>query len=80
MYNVQLMFPYITTLLFISVLYSVFKVRVNNPEFGIRNSELIDRCRPFNYALRIPNYALFWWAQVDSNHRPRAYQARALTT
>ena len=22
----------------------------------------------------------FWWAQVDSNHRPRAYQARALTT
>ncbi len=20
------------------------------------------------------------WAQVDSNHRPRAYQARALTT
>ena len=23
---------------------------------------------------------LAWWAQVDSNHRPRAYQARALTT
>ena len=22
----------------------------------------------------------WWWAQVDSNHRPRAYQARALTT
>ena len=22
----------------------------------------------------------FWWAQVDSNHRPRAYQARALTS
>ena len=22
----------------------------------------------------------YWWAQVDSNHRPRAYQARALTT
>ena len=21
-----------------------------------------------------------WWAQMDSNHRPRAYQARALTT
>jgi len=21
-----------------------------------------------------------WWAQVDSNYRPRAYQARALTT
>ena len=23
---------------------------------------------------------LFWWAQVDSNHRPCAYQAHALTT
>ena len=23
---------------------------------------------------------VYWWAQVDSNHRPRAYQARALTT
>ena len=22
---------------------------------------------------------LCWWAQMDSNHRPRAYQARALT-
>ena len=22
----------------------------------------------------------WWWAQMDSNHRPRAYQARALTT
>ncbi len=26
------------------------------------------------------HFSLFeWWAQVDSNHRPRAYQARALT-
>ena len=23
--------------------------------------------------------SLAWWAQMDSNHRPRAYQARALT-
>ena len=22
---------------------------------------------------------LIWWAQMDLNHRPRAYQARALT-
>ena len=37
--------------------------------------------------LRALPYGLFsfslplrdWWAQVDSNHRPRAYQARALT-
>ena len=26
------------------------------------------------------SYLKVWWAQVDSNHRPRAYQARALTT
>ena len=24
--------------------------------------------------------AFRWWAQMDSNHRPRAYQARALAT
>ena len=24
--------------------------------------------------------AKIWWAQVDSNHRPHAYQACALTT
>ena len=28
----------------------------------------------------IPATFIAWWAQVDSNHRPRAYQARALTT
>lgn len=26
------------------------------------------------------NRAYRWWAQVDLNHRPRAYQARALTS
>ena len=32
-------------------------------------------------ALRFaPATFVAWWAQVDSNHRPRAYQARALTT
>ena len=33
-------------------------------------------------ALRLAPLRTFvrWWAQVDSNHRPRAYQARALTT
>ena len=26
-------------------------------------------------------YMVFvWWAQMESNHRPRAYQARALAT
>ena len=28
----------------------------------------------------IPATFVAWWAQVDSNHRPRAYQARALTS
>ena len=23
---------------------------------------------------------LYWWAMVDSNHRPRSYQDRALTS
>jgi len=23
---------------------------------------------------------VFWWAMVDSNHRPRSYQDRALTS
>ena len=30
--------------------------------------------------LRPSQLPLLWWAQMDSNHRPRAYQARALTT
>ena len=35
----------------------------------VKSEELID-----DFLLKV------WWAQVDSNHRPRAYQARALTT
>ena len=35
----------------------------------------------FNEHILKQHTVLFqWWAQVDSNHRPRAYQARALTT
>ena len=30
--------------------------------------------------IRSRAYPWRWWAQMDSNHRPRAYQARALTT
>ena len=29
------------------------------------------------FSMQLSRY--YWWAQVDSNHRPRAYQARALT-
>ena len=32
------------------------------------------------FALVLDGMLTIWWAQVDSNHRPRAYQARALTT
>ena len=34
------------------------------------------------FSFQWPQFRCFhtWWAQVDSNHRPRAYQARALTT
>ena len=34
----------------------------------------------FQWTFSLPNLLVKWWAQVDSNHRPRAYQARALTT
>ena len=34
----------------------------------------------WTYRFRVDPFMESWWAQVDSNHRPRAYQARALTT
>ena len=34
----------------------------------------------FNEHLSLLLFCSNWWAQVDSNHRPRAYQARALTS
>jgi hypothetical protein len=34
----------------------------------------------FSRCMRSPAWRGTWWAQMDSNHRPRAYQARALTT
>ena len=39
--------------------------------------------KPYFWSFAVPILAAgtaCWWAQVDSNHRPRAYQARALTT
>ena len=41
------------------------------------NETSISHCT--NPRLR-PRWRHRWWAQMDSNHRPRAYQARALTT
>ena len=35
----------------------------------------------FSMNICVQNTFVFcWWAQMDSNHRPRAYQARALAT
>ena len=33
----------------------------------------------FSFQSTFRKLPLTWWAQMDSNHRPRAYQARALT-
>ena len=33
----------------------------------------------FSMNITVLLFVRLWWAQVDSNHRPRAYQARALT-
>ena len=69
--------------------YSVFKVHVPSPfhrDACALDSPQIDGL--YSLSLRISACTAFlscsslsrrWWAQVDSNHRPRAYQARALT-
>ena len=52
------------------LLYSVFKVLFS----GILSSSS-------DQASFLPTfYSSAWWAQMDSNHRPHAYQACALTT
>ena len=43
---------------------------------GELSSSLI-RCRPSRLGLR---HTMWWWAQADSNCRPHAYQACALTS
>ena len=44
---------------------------------NVRDPVLIDRALSLFRAFEAKQT---WWAQVDSNHRPRAYQARALTS
>ena len=77
---------FVITLFFL--LYSVF----NDHDFdnffrclgGLKLESLSNVPRSYMQcivALRfVPATFVAWWAQVDSNHRPRAYQARALTT
>ena len=56
--------------------YQEFMFHMNSAEL-LRNSP--GSCFPFTLLLLNQN-SLTWWAQVDSNHRPHAYQACALTT
>ena len=46
-----------------------------------KSSNLAPTYRVLKRCACAPGSPIFhlWWAQVDSNHRPRAYQARALT-
>ena len=52
-------------------LYSVFKVRSQMLDIRPKMSDI---CRLSSVICH-----LVWWAQMDSNHRPHAYQACALT-
>ena len=66
-----------------TLLYSVFKV-LTWPLCG-QLGELLLRLSPRFASQTVILFALVcfvipWWAQVDSNHRPHAYQACALTT
>ena len=45
------------------------ELKLNVPEFASKLHHLI-----------VGKTGFPWWAQVDSNHRPYAYQAYALTT
>ena len=48
---------------------------------GCRHCRLVATTRRINaYAWVVPSRFRAWWAQVDSNHRPPAYQAGALTS
>ena len=82
-----------STLPLLSRSYSVFKVpyehasessRLPKTLVGSASSLLpyrgLNACSEKALALRLaPSLTGLWWAQMDSNHRPRAYQARALT-
>ena len=47
------------------------------PAPGLRRASSAGQ--PDGCAIRSPSWGGGWWAQMDLNHRPRAYQARALT-
>ena len=70
------------TLAFAFVIISFFKIHWNCSADNLHYLSLYFLClflREFTiFFMQLSRF--YWWAQVDSNHRPRAYQARALTT
>ena len=70
------------TLAFAFVIISFFKIHWNCSADNLHYLSLYFLClflREFTiFFMQLSRF--YWWAQVDSNHRPRAYQARALTS
>ena len=64
-------------------LYSIFKL-LRGLLYRFFSLQLIGAASRFNllqkFVANCPQLPAAWWAQVDSNHRPHAYQACALTT
>ena len=57
--------------------YSVFN---EHPSLQTSVCQALQFLEPLQDPVKTDNLSVAWlWAQVDSNHRPRAYQARALT-
>ena len=56
-----------------SILLPFYRFLYNLPQFAFR-------CSIFKVHVLLFRSSCCWWAQVDSNHRPHAYQACALTT
>ena len=70
------------------LLYSVFNEHLHlvlvliNQSISFAHFFILTKVRTAEKTLFSPleSLRLSWWAQMDSNHRPRAYQARALAT
>ena len=62
---------YLTRSILICITFALFSFQVSFFTLKVNFSDHL-----FDHS----NSALMWWAQMDSNHRPHAYQACALTT
>ena len=59
--------------------FSSFIIHSTTGIWWIVNNEVVSLMNNTKNKTRFAPF-VFWWAQVDSNHRPHAYQACALTT